>query len=345
VNILVFTKNWVGDVIFEMPAIRVIKENYPAAHLIAVTTPRCVDILAANPDVDEVMTFDEKSTQKSVFSKLWFTSILRQRKIHQAYLFHRSSTRARIAYFSGAKMRVGYDTKGRGFWLTHAVPQPKEPMHDVHYFLNLLSAAGLRVGIDCHYEFFFKDDDAMHAQALLDAHALDPKRLVAINPSANWERKRWPTEYYKMLVRRLIKLYDVQIVITGTAEDQQVADQILDQSGELPIFSLCGKTTICQLGALLSKCQFLVSNDSGPLHIGTGVGTNVLGIFGPTAPRETAPLGRGKNILIHYAPPGMKLPWIGKHFPSPWMELITVDEVLKVIEREELLTKSVARCS
>ena len=85
-------------------------------------------------------------------------------------------------------------------------------------------------------------------------------------------------------------------------------------------------------------CKLVISNDTGPLHVAAGVGANVVGLFGPTQPLETAPLGRGKNIVIQYAPDGVKLPWIGKQFPTPWMELITVEEVLEVIEKEKLLT-------
>ena len=59
-KIAVFTKNWLGDVIFETPALRAIKENFPGCHLIAVTPRRCAEILEANPHVDEVIAFDEK---------------------------------------------------------------------------------------------------------------------------------------------------------------------------------------------------------------------------------------------------------------------------------------------
>jgi len=91
-------------------------------------------------------------------------------------------------------------------------------------------------------------------------------------------------------------------------------------------------------GAVLSRCQLLIANDSGPLHIGTGVGTNVIGIFGPTAPRETAPMGLGRNMIVQYAPEGVTLPWIGKNFPhGDWMEHISVESVFDLIVREKLI--------
>lgn len=339
-NILILTKNWVGDVIFEMPAIRVVKENFPGAHLIAVTKPRCVEVLEANPYVDEVIPFDEKGKDQSLIAKLRFVLNLRRRRIDKAFLFHRSGTRARLAYLAGARERIGYDTKSRGALLTCRVPEPEGPIHDVQYFLDLLRAAGLKVDGDYQYEFYFTEADEVRAIQILNDHGLEPGNIVAVQPGANWAPKRWPVEYYRELVGKLIEKYSVQVVITGTSEDEPLAQVIRRGPDDQSVVSLCGKTKIRELGALFSKCQLLIANDSGPLHIGAGVGTNVIGIFGPTAPRETAPLGRGRNFLIHYAPEGVKLPWIGKYFPSPWMEHISVDQVLKVIEREELMKTS-----
>ena len=335
-NIVVFTKNWIGDVIFETPAIRAIKENFPTACLIAITPKRCVEILEVNPYIDEVISFDEKEGDRSIFSKLKLILGLRKRRIDKAFLFHRSSTRARIAWLAGVRERVGYDVKGAAF-LTHAVPEPEGSLHDVQYFMDLIQAVGLKVNGEYAYEFYFQEKDKARAEILLREHRFDPKRLIAINPGANWPPKRWPAEYFRELAHRLIDRCGVQVVLTGDHNDQPVAEIVLNSHRHPNLVSVCGKTTVRELGALFSMCRLVISNDTGPLHIASGVGTNVVGIFGPTAPLGTAPLGRGRNIIIQYAPDSVKLPWIGKKFPSPWMELITVDEVFDAIEREKLL--------
>lgn len=336
-KIAVFTKNWLGDVIFEAPAVQAIKENFPDSHLIAIAPRRCREILKANPFVDEIVTFDERGEDRSVFAKWRLARKLKQMNIDKAFLFHRSSTRAWIARWAGIPERIGYDTKGRGSLLTHAVPETEGPIHDVQYFLNLLQAAGLRVSGDYAYEFYFQECDRLRAEHLIQQFHLKPNRLVAINPGANWEPKRWPPEYFRELAHRLIETYGVQIALTGSGEDELIAKLILNSGHHADIVSICGKTSLCELGAFFSMCRLVVSNDTGPLHIAAGVGTNVIGLFGPTAPLETAPLGRGKNVIIHYAPEGVKLPWIGKNFPRPWMELISPDLVLEAIKREQLL--------
>jgi ADP-heptose:LPS heptosyltransferase len=60
---------------------------------------------------------------------------------------------------------------------------------------------------------------------------------------------------------------------------------------------LSGKLDILQLGAVLEQCSAVVSGDTGPMHVATAVGTPVIGLFGPTDPARTGPIGRGHTVL------------------------------------------------
>ena len=336
-NIVVFTKNWLGDVIFETPAIQAIKENFPNSHLIAVTHSRCRDILKSNPYVDEIIHFDNHKEQKSYFSKFRFIQNLRKRGIDLAFLFHRAQEHAWIAYLAGARKRVGYTTKWRSYLLTHPMPEPLEFVHDVQYFMDLVSFAGLNVKNDYCYEFYFSKEEEQQAEKLLKEHGLTSNSIVAINPGANWFPKRWPSHYFKQLAERLVKQCGVQIVVTGDESDRSVAEEIVAGNNS-NLVSMCGKTSLGVLGALFSKCRLVISNDTGPLHIAAGSGVNVVALFGPTQPLETGPLGRGRNVMIQCVPDGIdSLPWMGKKSPPPWMELMSVDQVYQIIKKEKLI--------
>ena len=54
---------------------------------------------------------------------------------------------------------------------------------------------------------------------------------------------------------------------------------------------MAGKTDIRELISLISECDLLVTNDSGPMHIGYAVRTPVVAIFGSTSPEHTGPVG------------------------------------------------------
>ena len=105
-KILVFTKNWFGDVVMQTPVFRILKENFPGARLSAALPAATSEILRNNPFVDEVVPL------KGDWHLFGF------RKFTRAYILHRSRTRAFLTWMAAIPVRVGYATKGRRIFLT-----------------------------------------------------------------------------------------------------------------------------------------------------------------------------------------------------------------------------------
>ena len=332
-----FLKNWLGDVVFASAAIRAIKMNYPSAKIICFAPERCVDILKSNPYIDQIVSFDEKGKERGLWAKIRFIFKIRKLKLDQIYVFHRSFTRALIAFFSGAKVRIGYNTKNRGFLFTKTFPEPSGRVHSVDYFLNLIKLSGLQIPSVGFYEFYFEKQDLDKVRDVLLKRGIHSGRLVAIHPGANWTPKRWPSSHFSDLAREIAKRYDIYVVVTGGMDDLLLSKKIIEDARDPRVISLAGELELRELGALFSLCSLMISSDSGPLHIAGGVGTNVIGIFGPTDPVLTGPRGRGKNIVVQHVPEGEAIPWYGKIFPKNWMEQISADQILQKIEQEKLL--------
>ena len=336
-KILIFTKNWLGDVLFEVPAIQAIRENFPEARIVVLAPRRCREILEAVPYLDEIRVFDERDSERSFLSKVSFIAWLRREKFDKVYLFHRSFTRALLAWLGGIPERVGYETPKRRRVLTTAVLAPPKPLHQVDYFLVLLKWAGLRVRFGAEYQFFYRPDDETQALHLLEARGLREKAFVAFHIGANWEPKKWPAGHFSRLAELVSQNFSCPIVLTGASQDEGVAEEIKAKAPHLSLISLCGKTSLGVLGAIYQKAAFVVSSDSGPLHIASGVGTPVVALFGPTSPRLTGPRGTGKKVIIQFVPQGYSIPWKGKNFPSGgWMEKILPETVFQSIRQENL---------
>ena len=96
---------------------------------------------------------------------------------------------------------------------------------------------------------------------------------------------------------------------------------------------LTGKTRLLQLAALLERCQLLVTNDTGTMHIATAVGTPVVALFGSTDPSITGPWGDGHVVIKKDVPCS---PCLKRICPTDrqCMTLITVDEVEEVVDRK-----------
>jgi heptosyltransferase-2 len=60
---------------------------------------------------------------------------------------------------------------------------------------------------------------------------------------------------------------------------------------------MAGRTSLRELAALISECDVLVTNDSGPMHIGYAVGTPLVAVFGSTSPALTGPVGGGHSVI------------------------------------------------
>lgn len=329
-RILIFNVNWRGDVLFSTPAIKAIRRRYRGAYLACVVASRCRDILSGNPDLDEVIIFDEEAQHRGMVGKLRFVIELRRKRFDQVFLFHRSFTRALLVWLAGIPERIGYCTKGRGLLLTTRVPTPKEDLHRVEYFLGIVKA----VGIEAETKFYelHPSDRARRriSKFLADQGMADSDFLVVLNPGGNWNPKRWPVARYAELGDALRDSYNARVLITGAAKDAALADEIARLMKQRPISS-CGKTTLEELGALLERADLVISGDSGPMHMAVAVGTRVVALFGPTSRQITGPYGKGDYKVV-WKDVGCKVPCydLGCR-DNRCMKAIAVDEVLKVI--------------
>ncbi len=336
-KVLIFTKNWLGDILFEIPAMEALRQNFPEAEIVALAPERCREILEAVPFLDRFHAFDERSADRSLLAKIRFIFWLRKEKFDKVFLFHRSFTRSFLALLGGIGERIGYETPKRRKILTTAVPVPSWPLHQVDYFLVILKWAGLAVRFGALYQFFFKPEEIEKAVRLARIHRLPEKAFVSFHIGANWEPKRWPASHFSKLADLVAEEFSCPIVLTGSEKDIPLAEEISRSVKKSKVISLCGKTSLGGLGALFQKAALMVSSDSGPLHIASGVGTSVIALFGPTCPLLTGPRGTGKKIILQFVPEGYTIPWKGKELPpGGWMERITPEQVMQRIRKENL---------
>lgn len=332
-KILLVTKNWLGDILFEFPTIEAIRRQYPEAHMACLAPARCHELLESHPAIDRVILFDERREHRPLWKRLQLVWQLRGEKWDQVYLFHRSRTRAFLLMLAGAKERIGFEKKGRQLFLTRFVPEPEPGLHQVDHFLELMRGIGIPCPERPPYRFYLKDKDRRDAEGLLARHGL--KHFACFHLGANWEPKRWPSESFARLADMIFQKWALPVVITGSGPDEVLAREVMGHVREARALSLVGKMSLGALGAFFQKSLFLVSADSGPLHIASGVGTPVVGLYGPTNPQHTGPRGTGDTIVLSFVPPGFYAPWYGNHMPKEgWMAMIKPEEVMEAIEKK-----------
>ncbi|MBP7087971.1 MAG: lipopolysaccharide heptosyltransferase II [Candidatus Omnitrophica bacterium] len=294
-KVLIVNVNWLGDAILTTPVFKALKKQLSFCHLACMCTPRVKEVFEDNPYVDEVIIFDEKTIQSNIIKKIKFISWLKKKKFDTVFLIHRSFTRAFICYLAGIKRRIGYQRFKNSLVLTEKIRKPPASIHRQQYYLHLFKAVGVSF-YDESPEFFIKDSILNKTKELLSPIYKDHAFLIGINPSANWALKRWPADYYAKLADKLTKDLNAAIIFIGAQKDKTIVEKVIKSMKEKP-YDFTGKTTLKELGAILSQLNLFISNDSGPAHLAASLGVNTLVIFGPTSAEITAPKGKTVTIL------------------------------------------------
>lgn len=293
-KVVVRGTNWVGDAVMQIPALRELRRALPAARITLATRSWAQGIFEDADFIDEILPFEKND---SVFkqAKAW-----REKKFDLAILFTNSFESALVAKLGRAKSRIGYSTEGRRFLLTQSFPVPdwKNSRHEVFYYLNLISE--LEKSLDGETQVFENQPkfelnvserrkDA--ARKILQENQCDlSKKIVAFCVgSTNSRAKRWQAESYAKLNDKLQNESNANVVLIGSKEELEVSEEVFANSRVKPIL-LAGKTSLAELTAVLSLCDLLVSNDTGPAHIAAALETQTVVIFGPTNPLTTHPV-------------------------------------------------------
>lgn len=126
--------------------------------------------------------------------------------------------------------------------------------------------------------------------------SLPEGRLIALNPGASRANRRWPEASFAELASEL-KQQGFVPVLVGAPGDVAVCKAVCSHL-PYPIDSFCGQTSVAEMAFLLERCDLLISNDTGAVHIASAVGTRCIGIYGASAWfRETAPWGSGHLVV------------------------------------------------
>ena len=292
-SILVRGVNWIGDAVMTMPALRSLRKAYPGATISLLVKPPVIPVFENNPDIDEIIAYDEKF--KGLIGKLRLARLLRKRKFSMAVLLQNAFDAALIAYLARVPRRIGYNRDRRGFLLTDPVPFDGEDrkIHHTAYYLKLLSSAGIPAGFE-EPVIYLSLEERLQARAVLSALS---RPILGINPGATFgSAKRWFPGRFAEVANWFRRDTGGHTVIFGSQSEMALAHEIDKRIPEGKLL-LAGKTSLRELAALISECDVMIANDSGAMHIACAVGTPTLAIFGSTDPKLTGPLAAGHDVI------------------------------------------------
>ena len=331
-RIAVFHLNQIGDLTFTLPALKAFRESFPDAHITSVLRPHLAGLVSHSGFVDEVAHRPQGGPLPAI--ALGFR--LRKQRPDLAITLSQSATMALCAWLSGAPHRVGYVDSDLCRLLSHRVqvrgiPCPGKVM-------RLLRALGLRpTKTDYVGLVHLPPEDKQSGGELLQRCALQGSGpLIALAPGEAGARpyKAWRTDGFRQVSHRLVERHDARVVMVGGDSDRGLGEEVVAGLGDHGC-NLAGQTTLAQLAAVLAQCDLLIGIDSGPMHLAAAMGKPVVGLFGPTDPDRTGPMGEGHEIIFHQQECWRPCihPMIPRACDRRCMEAITVEKVLAAAER------------
>jgi lipopolysaccharide heptosyltransferase II len=326
-KVLFFKPGAIGDLLHTLPALKALKQKFPAALVTAVVSPGLEPLIQGTSVADRVLVFDKSHFKKSVKDFIDFGLQLRREQYDLFVDMQPSARSFALRLICNAQRSLVYRKQkraGRG--------EPR--LHAVENFMETLRPVGVTGPAD-DMELPVKEEARCAVDRFLFGLHVDGSRpLIALNCSVGAARpaRNWFPERFAALADRLIRDLGAAVVFVGGPEDRELIQSVMAAMKETAA-SAAGWLSISESAALLARCACLVSSDTGPLHLATAVRTPVVGLFGSTDPLRTGPVGRGHQVLLKEL---SCAPCEEKHCPlgtRACMEAIGVDDVLAAVRK------------
>jgi lipopolysaccharide heptosyltransferase II len=317
VRSILAVKFWgLGSLTLLGPALRRLRERHPGARIDLLTLRGNEAFSRRLPILRETLTLDLGGGPLRLARSFVSLVIELRRRRYDLLVDFEFFTRfsAALAYLSGARWTVG-------FWSPHVY---RGRFHDVrvpfnryrHVARNFRALAGGDDGAtvdasDLLRPRFGREVRERVARILARRGLPDDRPLVVVNPNAGdlALERRWPAGHFVSLVDRLVRpsgtgrlRHGAAVVWIGSPSERAYVESLRARLEDPDsTHDLAGVLSIEELLALLERADLLVTNDSGPLHLASPLGTPTIALFGPETPVLYAPLN--PRARVFYRPP------------------------------------------
>lgn len=306
-HVLVILPRWVGDVVMSTPMLRALRAHFgAAARITGVMKPMFAELLEGTPWLDATVFYDRHGRDPA--RRFWAVARrLRDDPADVALVVPNSLSTAALAWAGGARRRIGFARRGRGWLLTDALSPPRatakksglaarfrvEPASPAGHAMDLAERIGVpRQPLSMELRTT-PDDEALADEVLGRLFQRSPSAgggpLVVLNDNGAFgPSKSWGAERFAGLARlTLDRLPHARVLVHCGPGDRDDARGIVRLAGHPAVQSLADEPRL-PFGlakALMRRADVVVSTDSGPRHIAAAFGTPTVVLLGPIDPR------------------------------------------------------------
>ncbi len=303
-RILVIRYGRLGDVVLLIPAVRSLRQRFPSAHISALVDQRYSPVLEMCSAIDTVIPVDRIGMRDSPWwsgtrSAFRLAEGLRRSRYDLVVDFHSFRETNLLAWYSRARWRIGLkrtEPSYLPFCFNLDPVLENQNLHVAERFHSLLEPLGVVSGtqdvlLEIPSESQSKAEGFLRQRQLAGCSV-----LIGMNLGASTVGKMWPAASFAALADTLARRFEVGVLFLCGPEEEDLLRQV-ESSMETKRYALAGQLGLKDLAAVISRCDLLVSNDSGPMHFGPALGVPTLGLFSLSSPLHYRPLGEHSRFL------------------------------------------------
>jgi len=287
-NILLIRLKSIGDILFTLPAVHVIRESSPGAKITFLVSREHAPLIEGFRDVDEVLPLDRELYRRGnpiaiVAGTLSLLHRLRRGEFLLAVDFQGYGETAWLTRLSSASQRWGNLEGGRRRWAYTLGANRDYRIHPIEQNLALLHQCGLRPE-RIRNEFVLPDAALGEARRFFAALGLDAaKPTLYLQPFTSSPKKNWPLDRY-LTVARHWRERGFQILFGGGPAERAALEPVC-QAG----FPVSAGVPFLVTGGLMKLSSLILGGDTGALHLAVATGKRVVMIRGSIAPGNPYP--------------------------------------------------------
>jgi ADP-heptose:LPS heptosyltransferase len=342
-NILVVRADNMGDVLLSSPAIRAIKETFPAK-ITLLTSTKAKGLATLLPEIDEFLVVDvpwvqnEEAHDPAAYLDL--INKIKAKTFDGCVIFTVYSQNPMpailLAYLAGIPLRLAYCRENPYHLLSHWVPdvEPYQVIkHQVTRDLDLVAVIGAhtkdeQLKLSLQPGLFEGVQENLKRKGVV----LNPYEYYVLHPGVSEEKRRYPKERWKALAGKLIAQEALPVLISGNKAEVGIAHEIADGKG---CTAIAGLLALDEFAALLENAKAVVSVNTGTVHLATAVQTPVVVLYAETNPQHVPWLVDNQvlyySVQTHLKSRNEVLRWVDQLLYTTAVPYPEVDDILKAI--------------
>jgi heptosyltransferase-2 len=268
-RVLLLRFSSLGDLVLLSGLLDALRARHDSLELTLVTKGAYAGLFREDPRVDRLL---ELSTERGAFSKL--RSELEGLQFDEILDAHASLRSLLLCTLlpPAPIRRLRKDALARWAYVRFRLSSEATRTHRTRRYAELAGADELPPS-----KIFVGSDAERRAAGLLPE-----TKYLAVAPGARHASKQWPTERYVELCTEFTRSNPGRVVVFGGPGEEALGRTLREALGDRCI-DLTGTLSLQEVAACLSRCELLLCNDSGLLHLAEAVGTPVLALYGPTS--------------------------------------------------------------